>query len=143
MHKLQQCKFENDCKQRWHVARKKWCEVAMFMQQWKEDNWHYQSTNKDINVREKDEQKLLMKRNSIEADASSSTRFRRKTSYNSECIHHEEHAETENISSTAKQAVTNAEKYASFIENHVISKCDKRRIINKKAMFQKEIIVAL
>jgi len=84
-----------------------------------------------------------MKRNSTEADASSSTRFRRKTSYNSECIHHEECAEIENISSTAKQAVTNAKKYVSLIENHVMSKHDKRRIINEKAMFQRRIIITL
>ncbi len=83
-----------------------------------------------------------MKRNSIEADASSSTWIRRKTSHDSERIHHEEHIETEDINSTAKQAVTNAEKYAFFIENHVMSKCDKRRIINEKATSQREIIVA-
>jgi len=84
-----------------------------------------------------------VKRNSIEADASFSTRFRRKTSHNSERVHCEEHAETENISSTVKQAVTNAEKYAFLIENHVISKHDKRRIINEKVMSQREIIIAL
>jgi len=84
-----------------------------------------------------------VKRNSIEADASSSTRFRRKTSHDSECVHHEECAETEDISSTAKQAVTNAEKYASFIENHVMSKRSKRRIINERATSQREIIIAL
>jgi len=83
-----------------------------------------------------------VKRNSIEADALSSTQFRRKTSHDSECVHHEEHTETKDISSTAKQAVTNTEKYASLIENHVISKCDKRRIINEEATFQREIIVA-
>jgi len=74
-----------------------------------------------------------MKRNSIEADASSSTQFRRKTSHDSEHIHYEECTETESISLTAKQAVTNAEKYAFLIENYVISKHDKRRIINEKA----------
>ncbi len=84
-----------------------------------------------------------MKRNSTEADASFSTRFRRKTSYDSECIHHEECAETENISSTVKQAVTNTEKYAFLIKNHVMSKHDKRRIINEKATFQRRIIIAL
>jgi len=83
-----------------------------------------------------------MKRNSTEADASSSTRFRRKTSYDSECIHCKKRAETEDISSTAKQAVTNIEKYAFLIENHVMSKRDKRRIINEKATFQREIIIA-
>jgi len=72
------------------------------LQQWKENNWYYQFINKDINVKEKDEQRLFMKRNSIEADALSSTQFRRKTSYDSECIHHEEHAETEDISLTVK-----------------------------------------
>ncbi len=143
LHKLQQCKFEDDCKWCWHIARKQQHEVATFTQQRREDNWHYQSINKDINIKERNEQRLLMKRNSIEADASSSTQFRRKTLYNSECIHHEEYAETEDISSTAKQAVTNTEKYAFFIENHVMNKRDKRRIINEKATSQREIIVAL
>ncbi len=83
-----------------------------------------------------------MKRNNIEADVSSSTRFRRKTSHDSECIHREKHAEIEDISSTAKQAVTNTKKYAFLIKNHVMSKCDKRRIINKRATFQREIIIA-
>jgi len=84
-----------------------------------------------------------VKRNNTEADVSSSTQIRRKTSHDSECIHREECTETENISSTAKQAVTNAEKYASLIKNHVISKRDKRRIINEKTTSQREIIVAL
>jgi len=84
-----------------------------------------------------------MKRNSTEADALSSTRFRRKTSHDSERVHREERAETENISSTAKRAVTNAEKYAFLIENHVMSKRDKRRIINEKATSQREIIITL
>ncbi len=70
------------------------------------------------------------------------TWIRRKTSHDSERIHHEECIETEDISSTAKQAVTNAEKYAFLIENHVMSKCDKRRIINEKATSQRKIIVA-
>ncbi len=113
----------------------------MITQRWREDSWHYRFTNKDINVRERDEQRLLVKRNSIEADASSLTWIRRKTSHNSERVHCEECIETENISSTAKQAVTNAEKYASFIRNHVMNKHDKRKIINEKATFQKEIIV--
>ncbi len=84
-----------------------------------------------------------MKRNSIEANASFLTWIRRKTSCDSECIHREEYTETEDISSTAKQAVTNAEKYAFFIKNHVMSKHDKRRIINKKVTSQRRIIVAL
>ncbi len=84
-----------------------------------------------------------MKRSSNEANASSSTWIRRKTSHNSECIHCKECTETENISSTAKQAVTNAKKYASLIENHIISKHDKRRIINEKVTFQREIIITL
>ena len=82
-----------------------------------------------------------MKRNSIEADASSLTWFRRKTSHDSECIHCKKHTETENISSTTKQAVTNAEKYTFLIENHVMNKHDKRRIINKEATFQRKIII--
>jgi len=84
-----------------------------------------------------------VKRNSTEADASSSTRFRRKTSYDSECVHREECTEIEDISSTAKQAVTNAEKYAFLIENHVMSKHNKRRIINEKATSQRKIIITL
>ncbi len=96
-----------------------------------------------INVRERDEQRLFMKRNSIEADASSSTRFRRKTLHNSKHIHCKECAETEDISSTAKQAVTNAEKYTFLIENHIMSKCDKKRIINEEATSQKEIVITL
>jgi len=84
-----------------------------------------------------------MKRNSIEVDALSSTRIRRKTSYDSEYVHHEECTETEDISLIAKQAVTNAEKYAFLIRNHVMSKHDKRRIINEKATFQREIVVTL
>ncbi len=83
-----------------------------------------------------------MKRNSIEADASSSTQIRRKTSYDSERIYHEECTEIKNISLTAKQAVTNAEKYAFFIENHVMSKHDKRRIINEKLTFQRRVVIA-
>jgi len=143
LHELQQCKFEDNCKQRWHVARKQRREVATLTQWWREDSWHYRSTNKDINVRERDEQRLLVKRNSIEADALSSTRFRRKTSHDSERVHREKHEETEDISSTVKQAVTNAEKFASLIENRVMSKHDKRRIINERATSQREVVVAL
>ena len=142
LHELQQCKFKDDCKQHWHVTRKQRREVATLTQWWREDSWHYQSTNKNINIKEKDEQRLFMKRNSIKADASSSTQFRRKTSYDSEYIHHEERVKTENISSTAKQAVTNAEKYASLIKNLVMSKRDKRRIINEKVTSQRRVIVA-
>ena len=42
-----------------------------------------------------------MKRDSIEADSTSLTRLRRKTSRESECIHHKECTETEDISLTA------------------------------------------
>ncbi len=41
-----------------------------------------------------------MKRDSIEADLMSLTRLRRKTSCESERVHHEECTETEDISST-------------------------------------------
>jgi len=81
-----------------------------------------------------------MKRNSTEANASFSTQIRRKTSCDSRCIHHEECIETEDISSTAKQAVTNAEKYAFLIKNHVMNKHDKRRIINERTTSQRRII---
>jgi len=84
-----------------------------------------------------------MKRNSTEADASSSTQIRRKTSHDSECVYHKECTEIEDISSTAKQAVTNAEKYAFFIRNHVMSKRDKRRIINEEVMSQRRVIITL
>jgi len=78
-----------------------------------------------------------MKRDSIEADSMSSTRLRRKTSCKSKCIHREECTETEDISSTAQQAVAYTEKHASFNENHVMSKHDKRRNNDKKVMIQK------
>ncbi len=143
LHKLQQCKFEDDCKWCWHVTRKQRREVATLMQRRREDNWHYWSTNKDINIREKDEQRLFIKRNSTEADASSSTWIRRKTSHDSECIHRKECIETEDISSTAKQAVTNVEKYTSLIRNHVMSKRDKRRIINERATSQRRVVITL
>jgi len=42
-----------------------------------------------------------MKKDSIEADSTSSTQLRRKTSHESERVHHEECTETENINSTA------------------------------------------
>ena len=42
-----------------------------------------------------------MKKVSIEADSTSLTQLRRKTSCKSECIHREECTETEDISSTA------------------------------------------
>ena len=42
-----------------------------------------------------------MKRDSIEADSMSLTRFKRKTSRESERVHRKECTETENISSTA------------------------------------------
>jgi len=82
-----------------------------------------------------------VKRNSIEADALSSTQIRRKTSHDSERIHCKKYTETEDINSTAKQAVTNTEKYAFFSENHVMNKRDKRKIINEKATSQREIVV--
>ncbi len=41
-----------------------------------------------------------MKRDSIEADSTSSTQLRRKTSRESEYVHHEECTETEDINST-------------------------------------------
>ncbi len=73
----------------------------------------------------------------------SSTWFKRKTSYESECIHHEECIKTENISSTAQQAVAYTEKHTSFNENHVMSECDKRRNDDKKVTSQKWLVVTL
>ena len=78
-----------------------------------------------------------MKRDSIEADSTSSTRLRRKTSCESECVHREECTETENISSTAKQAVAYTEKHTSFNENHIMSEHDKRRNSDKKVTSQR------
>ena len=42
-----------------------------------------------------------MKRDSIEADSTSSTQLRRETSRESECVHRKECTEIEDISSTA------------------------------------------
>ena len=72
-----------------------------------------------------------MKKDSIEADSTFLTWFRRKTSRESECIHCEECTETENISLTAQQAVIYTEKHTFFNENHVMSEHDKRRNNNK------------
>ncbi len=84
-----------------------------------------------------------MKRDSIEADSTFSTWFKRKTSHESEHIHCKECTETEDISLTAQQAVTYTEKHTSFNENHIISKCDKRRNSNKRVMIQKWSVVTL
>ena len=54
-----------------------------------------------MNVREREEQRSFMKRDNIEADLTSSTRLRRKTSRESERVHREKCTETEGISSTA------------------------------------------
>ena len=78
-----------------------------------------------------------MKKDSIEADSTFSTRLRRKTSWKSERVHRKECTETEDISSTAQQAVAYIEKYASFNENHVMSEHDKRRNSDKKVMIQR------
>jgi len=75
-----------------------------------------------------------VKRDSIEADSMSSTQLRRKTSHKSERVYREECTETEDINSTAQQAIAYIEKHASFNENHVMSKHDKRRNNNKRAM---------
>ncbi len=84
-----------------------------------------------------------MKRDSIETDLMSSTRLRRKTSRESERVHREECTETEDISSTAQQAVAYTEKHVSFNENHIMSEHDKRRNDNEKATSQKWFVVAL
>ncbi len=73
----------------------------------------------------------------------SSTRLRRKTSCKLERVHCKEYTETEDISSTAQQAVAYIEKYASFNENHVMSEHDKRRNSDKKVMIQRWSVVAL
>ncbi len=41
LHELQQCKFEDDCKWCWHVARKQRRKIATLTQWWREDSWHY------------------------------------------------------------------------------------------------------
>jgi hypothetical protein len=78
-----------------------------------------------------------MKRDSIEADSMSSTRLRRKTSCESERVHREECTETEDINSTAQQAVAYIEKHASFNKNYIMNEHDKRRNSDKKAMIQR------
>ena len=78
-----------------------------------------------------------MKRDSIEADSTFSTRLRRKTSCESERVHYERCTETEDINSTAQQAVAYTEKHVSFNKNHNMSEHDKRRNNNEKAMFQR------
>jgi len=84
-----------------------------------------------------------MKRDSIEADLMSLTRLRRKTSRESERIYREECIKTEDISSTAQQAVAYTEKHASFNENHVMSERDKRRNDDEEATFQRQLVIAL
>ncbi len=78
-----------------------------------------------------------MKKDSIETDSTSLTQLRRKTSHESEHIHREECTETEDISSTAQQAVAYTEKHTSFNENHVMSERDKRRNSDEEAMIQR------
>ncbi len=78
-----------------------------------------------------------MKKDSIEADSTSLTQLRRKTSRESKCIHREKCTEIEDISLTAQQAVAYIKKHASFNKNHVISERDKRRNNDKRVMIQK------
>jgi len=59
------------------------------------------SSNTDINVREREEQRLFVKRSSSEADATSLKRFERKKQRESERVHCKECTETENICTTA------------------------------------------
>jgi len=80
---------------------------------------------------------MISTRDNIEADSTSSTRFRRKTSRESECIHREECTESEDISLIAQQVVAYTKKYTSFNENHVMSERDKRRNSDKRAMIQR------
>ncbi len=85
-----------------------------------------------------------MKRNSIEVDALSLTRFRRKTLHNeSEHVHSEKHAKTENVNATVQQAVADFRKHAFVVQNNVMSERDKRWNYNERVIFQRWLIIAL
>ncbi len=69
--------------------------------QWRDKSYqHHWFINTDINVREREEQRLFMKRSDLKADLTSSKHFRKKD-WKSRCIHHAECTEVEDIHSTS------------------------------------------
>ncbi len=70
------------------------------MQWWDESYQHHWFTNTDIDVKEREKQKSLMKRSDFKADSTSSKHFRKKD-WKSRCIHHEECIKVENIHLTS------------------------------------------
>ncbi len=69
--------------------------------QWQDKSYqHHQSNNIDIDVREKEEQRSLMKRSDFRADSMCSKCFRKKD-WKSRYIHHEECTEVKSIHSTS------------------------------------------
>ncbi len=70
------------------------------MQWWDESYQHYQFTNTDIDVKEREEQRLFMKRSEFKADSTSSKCFRKKD-WKSRYIHHEECIKVEDIHLTS------------------------------------------
>ncbi len=68
--------------------------------QWRDKSYqHHQSTNTDIDVREREEQRSLMKRSDLRAD-STSLKCLRKKDQKSRHIHCKKCTEVENIHST-------------------------------------------
>ncbi len=104
----------------------------MLSQWWNENSWHYWTTNKYINVKEKDEQRFFMKRDSTKTDATSLTWFRKKTLRKSRYVHSEECARTEEVNAVTQQAATDARKHTFIIENYVVSKHNKRWNYNEE-----------
>ncbi len=72
----------------------------MLTQWWDESYQYHWSTNTDIDVRERKEQRSLMKRSDLRAD-SMSLKCLRKKDWKSRYVHHEECTEVESIHSTS------------------------------------------
>ncbi len=69
--------------------------------QWRDKSYqHHRSTNTDIDVREREEQRLFMKRSDLKADSMFLKHFRKKD-WKSRCVHHEECTEVEDTHSTS------------------------------------------
>ncbi len=71
--------------------------------QWRDECYqHHWFANTDINVREREEQRLFMKESDFKADSTSSKHFRKKDwkERESRCIHCEKYTEVEDIHST-------------------------------------------
>ncbi len=70
------------------------------MQWWDESYQHHRFTNTDIDVKEREEQRSLMKRSDLKAD-STSLKCLRKKDWKSRCIHCKKCTEVEDIHSTS------------------------------------------